>query len=83
MAKNTISINSPLRNILPHDEKDIAILKQNQNSTDIWNMVNNLLGRIKELEQVRHIEYVKLDSDSIVIRTANKNKRIILVDIEE
>lgn len=78
MTDKLITIKSPLRSIRSDDDDIILAQKLNQNNTDMWNIMVNLIDRIKELENNRFVEYVKRDADSIVVKTAQGNKKIKL-----
>jgi len=71
-----IIIKSPIRSIRPTDKDHEILAKQNQNFTNLWNIINNQAQRIKELENNRNIEYVKSEDDIITVKTSQGNKRI-------
>ncbi|MAF44063.1 MAG: hypothetical protein CMI54_07875 [Parcubacteria group bacterium] len=78
MAEKLITIKSPIRTLRETDDLSEIIRKMNQNTTNLWNIINNQEARIKELENNRYIEYVKRDVNSIIVRTSQGNKKIQL-----
>ena len=76
MTRNLITIKSPIRSIRPTDSSEQAFIRINQTMTDIWNIINNMDSRLKELEQKKNMEYVKGEDSIITVKTSQGNKRL-------
>lgn len=78
MARSIITIKNPHRTLRESDNQRAIIQKMNQNFTNIYDILNNLLERMDALERKRNVEIVRQTETEITVKGIKTNGIITL-----